>query len=159
MEKLTVQLMEYKIMTDFNILQEQPTKNGKKRNDRDEKGRFIAGNPGGGRPKDSISITSEIKKKLLEYTGKEKKKIYLELFIVKILNKALVEGDTSMLKQIWAYIDGMPKQQISIDNLEITQTLNYIEKLSLNQINVGSIQDNGKNIQGKRESIDHPASI
>ncbi|MEO5367791.1 MAG: hypothetical protein H7831_15810 [Magnetococcus sp. WYHC-3] len=74
-----------------------------------ETGRFVEGNPGGGRPKGSLSITAEIKKKLQEVPeGKEK--TYLQYLIDQILKKAVIEADQQTIKQIWNYIDGMPDQ-------------------------------------------------
>lgn len=80
---------------------------------RDEKGRFLkgtSGNPdgtGAGRPVGSISITAEIKKKLLEIP-KNQQKTVLDLLVNKIIRKAAVDGDDQMIKQIWSYIDGPP---------------------------------------------------
>lgn len=90
---------------------------------RDEKGRFLtSGNPegtGGGRPVGSISITAEIKLKLLEIP-KNEQRTYLDLLIQKILRKAILDGDAQMIKQIWYYIDGLPGiasvTQINVSN-------------------------------------------
>jgi len=70
----------------------------------------VSGNPNG-RPKGTISITAAIKKRLQEIPEGQKK-TYLELLLTRILSKAIKDGDTNMIKQIWAYIDGMPKQTI-----------------------------------------------
>ena len=75
-------------------------------------GRFVVGNPGGGRPKGSVSITGEIKKKLQEAAGNAK--TYLDLVIQKIIDKAIKDGDTATLRIMWSYIDGMPKQSTDI---------------------------------------------
>jgi len=75
-------------------------------------GRFVVGNPGGGRPKGSVSITGEIKKKLQEAAGNGK--TYLDLVIQKIIDKAIKDGDTATLRIMWSYIDGMPKQSTDI---------------------------------------------
>jgi len=77
-------------------------------------GKFIEGNPGGGRPKGSgISITTEIKKKLEEYPEGQKS-TYLQLLINRILKQAIQDGDQQMIKQMWNYIDGMPKQSTDL---------------------------------------------
>ena len=75
-----------------------------------EKGQ--SGNPAG-RPPGSISITTEIKKKLDEVPDGQKK-TYLELLINRILKQAVVDGDVQMLKTIWAYVDGMPRERKDI---------------------------------------------
>jgi len=83
-------------------------------------GKFIQGNPGGGRPKGSgISITTEIKKKL-EETPDGQKATYLQLLINRILKQAIQDGDQQMIKNVWNYVDGMPKQStdININNVE-----------------------------------------
>lgn len=72
-----------------------------------------SGNPKG-KPKGTISITQEIKKKLLT-CPKGKEKNYLEYMVDMILQKAIIEGDETMLKLIWNYTDGMPKQTIGGD--------------------------------------------
>ena len=83
---------------------------------RDEKGRFIegcSGNPSG-RPAGSVSITTEIKKKLDE-VPEGQKKTYLELLINKIVRQAIIDGNEQMIKFIWNYVDGMPEHKVSIN--------------------------------------------
>lgn len=70
-----------------------------------EKGQ--SGNPAG-RPLGSLSITAEIKKKLSE-VPEGQQKTYLEILVSKILKKAIQEEDFQTQKQIWNYIDGLPK--------------------------------------------------
>lgn len=74
---------------------------------------FVKGDPRinrNGRPPGSgISITTEIKKKL-EEVHPDQKATYLELLINKIFKQAIDNGDQHMIKNIWNYIDGMPKQ-------------------------------------------------
>ena len=72
-----------------------------------------SGNPDG-RPKGSgISITTEIKKKLAKVPQGEKS-TYLQLLIDKIMDQALKAGDKAMIRNIWNYIDGMPKQSSEV---------------------------------------------
>ena len=68
-----------------------------------------SGNPGG-RPK-GFSITAMVRSELDKVEPKTQKK-WGELVIKRILLKATNEGDTQMLKAIWSYIDGMPKQSM-----------------------------------------------
>ncbi len=86
-----------------------------------------SGNPAGRKP-GSVSITSEIKARLLKVfpeksaivigeDGKKLKKIkktYLEKVVETIFNNAIVQKDTRTLNQIWAYIDGQPKATLDI---------------------------------------------
>lgn len=104
---------------------------------RNSDGTFKQGHEGmGGRPK-GISITEEIRKKLAE-VPEGQKKTYLEILILKILKKAISDEDEQMIKQIWNYIDGMPKQSISHD---IDET---IEKIKIEVY--GNKTENNKNI-------------
>jgi len=77
-------------------------------------GKFIPGNPGGGRPEGAgISITTEIKRKL-EEMNPETKKTNLQTLLEVILESATKKKDHQMIKQIWNYIDGMPHQSQDI---------------------------------------------
>jgi hypothetical protein len=74
----------------------------------------VSGNPKG-RPKGTVSITEAIRRKLNEMapsTDNKEKRTYLEVLIIRIMNKAIIEGDQQMISRIWNYIDGMPKQSI-----------------------------------------------
>ena len=81
---------------------------------RDEHGRFLPGTSGNpnGRPH-GISITDAIKAKLKEVPEGQQKS-YLELLINKIMHKAIVEGDHSTLKDIWNYVDGLPRESVDL---------------------------------------------
>ena len=84
---------------------------------RNEKGQIIKGtaNPYG-RPKGSgISITTELKRKLEEVPEGQKAN-YLQLLIQRIVKQAIVDGDQQMIKNIWNYVDGMPKQTMGFDD-------------------------------------------
>lgn len=80
-----------------------------------EKGK--SGNPNG-RPKGTVSITSAIKAKLEEIYNDpdhpEEKKTYLEKVTETIFLNALKTRDPRTLKDIWSYIDGMPKATLDI---------------------------------------------
>lgn len=69
-----------------------------------------SGNPNG-RPKGSPSIIARIKKELAKIPSGQKI-TYLEILVKMILKKAIVDGDKEMIKLIWNYVDGMPKQAL-----------------------------------------------
>lgn len=88
-----------------------------------------SGNPKG-RPKGTVSITTEIKNKLLKIypkkvevtdplTGEKRlikeKKLYLDKIIEAIFENGIELKDPRTLNQIWAYLDGSPKQTIAGD--------------------------------------------
>ena len=89
-----------------------------------EKGQ--SGNPAG-RPPGSVSITAEIKKKLLEIPENQQKS-YLDLLINRILKKAVVDGNDQMIKQIWSYIDGPPRQAENFDTVMQDEHINLLNK-------------------------------
>lgn len=93
-----------------------PKKIGKNSALQDPKtGKFLPGNPGGGRPPGSgLSITTEVKRKL-EQVPEGQKATYLELLINRIFKQAIQDGDQQMIKQIWNYVDGLPRQKIDAD--------------------------------------------
>lgn len=91
-------------------------------------GKFVEGNPGGGRPKGSYSVVEMIKKKLQE-TPEGKDKTYGEYFVEKIMKKIAVDEDVSMMKDIINRVDGLPKQ-----NMDITSGDKPIPIMSLNAI-------------------------
>ena len=55
----------------------------------------------------TISITAEIKKKLLEIPEGQQK-TYLELLVNRIIKQAVVDGNEEMIMQIWIYLDSPP---------------------------------------------------
>lgn len=87
-----------------------------------ETGKFVKGNPGGGRPKGSVSIVEGIRRKLLEIEPVNQK-TYLELFLNTYFKNAIKEGDSQLIKDMINRIDGMPKQAVDVNNsgsLEVT---------------------------------------
>jgi hypothetical protein len=79
---------------------------------RDEKGRFVpgvSGNPAG-KPKDAFSITALVKAELEKLAPGVDKKTHAQRFIDTLFRKAIDDGDVQLIKSIWAYIDGMPKE-------------------------------------------------
>jgi len=107
-------------------------------------GQFIKGNPGGARPKGAgISITTEIKRELLKIPA-GKKSTYLALLIKRILVKGIIDGDLPTIKQIWNYVDGMPKQTIeNLTNESIERTLDIIKN---------GIKESNKAIQDRQRT-------
>lgn len=87
---------------------------------RDEQGRFLSGHSGNysGKPKGSLSITAKMRKEL-EIIPEGQKKSYLDELVSVILHKAIVEKDQQMIKTIWAFIDGLPKQTTTISDTEM----------------------------------------
>lgn len=83
---------------------------------RDKTGKFQkgkTGNPNGRPAGTGLSITTEIKRKLRE-VPKGQKKTYLQQLIQTIMDKAIKEKDSKTIKQIWNYIDGLPKQSVDV---------------------------------------------
>lgn len=65
-----------------------------------------------GRPK-GLSITEMVKEALEEIEPKTGKP-WKDLIVKRILIKAVNDGDQQMIKAVWQYIDGMPKQSTDI---------------------------------------------
>lgn len=88
-----------------------------------------SGNPGGRKP--GISITKLVKDELAKVEPKTQK-TWGQLVLNRILLKATRDGDTQMLKAIWAYMDGMPKQSTDItsggDKIERVDLTTLLEK-------------------------------
>lgn len=83
---------------------------------RNERGQFVpgvSGNPAG-KPPGSVSIVAEIKKKL-EEVPEGAKESYLKLFVFRLFQKAIIEGDTTLMKDIIDRVDGRAKQNIGLD--------------------------------------------
>lgn len=64
-----------------------------------------------GRPKDSFSILTILKRKLQECPKGEDKRTYAERIVEKLLEDAERKGDSQMRKIIFNYIEGMPAQK------------------------------------------------
>ena len=105
-----------------------------------------------GRPIGSgdISITAMVKRKLKEIPHKSHIS-YAEQVVEKILEKAIKEGDNTMLKQLWQYIDGMPKQDVGL----VTSDNKPIPFLNLN---INAFQSNLSNKQNNRIKAENQSS-
>jgi hypothetical protein len=101
----------------------------------------VSGNPDG-RPKGSISITTELKKEL-EKIPEGQRMTYLEAFIKKVLKKAIVDEDPQMMKTLWSYIDGMPKQAVEHSG-SLLSGLSEEEKQKLDKLLLGETIDENK---------------
>lgn len=64
-----------------------------------------------GRPKGTFSLVEMIKNKLQE-VPEGKDKTYAQYFIEQLMKKAVIEGDTQMMRDMINRVDGMPKQGI-----------------------------------------------
>ena len=76
-----------------------------------------SGNPKG-RPPGTISLTTMIKQELDKCPDSDNKKTYADLIVKRILTKAIKDGDPQMIKTVWAYIDGLPKADITITDVK-----------------------------------------
>lgn len=94
-------------------------------NIRDERGRFkpgVSGNPAG-KPKDTISITAAIRRRL-EMLGPDQKRTVLEHLADNIMQDAL-DGKPRERKLTWNYIDGMPQQKVEVSGDLIIEIVNF----------------------------------
>lgn len=102
--------------------------------ERDEKGRLLPGqeslNPGG-RPTGAVSITAIIKQKLREAPPGQIRPL-AELMADKILEKAYVDGNDAMLKEVWHFVDGMPNQKVDfgVDKENIGELTGFLTAMA-----------------------------
>lgn len=97
-------------------MSKNPKNNGAKSGLQDPKtGKFLPGNPGGGRPPGTLSLIGMLKAKLEEVEPESKRK-YAELLIDKIVDGAVTAGDEKQIKNILQYIEGMPQQSIVVED-------------------------------------------
>lgn len=87
--------------------------------ERDEKGRLLPGqkslNPNG-RPEGTFSLVELLKKELQELLpqikDKDERTTVAKAFVQIALEKAMVRGDVTMIRDIFNRIDGMPKHRV-----------------------------------------------
>lgn len=99
-----------------------------------------SGNPKG-RP--SFSITALVKEKL-QTKPEGMKETYAELLIKRILNKAIKEGNEAMIRNLWQYMDGMPKQSHELTGAQGKPLFLPSELLDKNEINTDTITGSEK---------------
>lgn len=104
-------------------------------------GKFVEGNLG--KPKGSRHLTTLVRDALKKLgKTKEGKEISYETALVEaILDKAIFEKDSQMIKLIWNYLDGMPTQDINLTDMDDIRK-NYFDKL--NELIKSSNQRNSK---------------
>jgi hypothetical protein len=87
---------------------------------RDNKGRFVPGNPGGpGRKTKEHSITTQLRN-LSEEVDKETGKTRAQLLAEKMWSMALDEDDRQVITQIVDRLDGKAKERHEISQVEPT---------------------------------------
>jgi hypothetical protein len=82
---------------------------------RNEKGQLLPGQTANpyGRPIGSVSIVTELRKRLQEIPTGEKR-AYIDLFVDRIMEKAMVEGDVAIMRDLIDRIDGKPAQSVDM---------------------------------------------
>ena len=94
----------------------------------DEHGKFkpgISPNPGG-RPK-GVSITKMLLE-TLEQKPEGSKITYAEAILKKILTKAIAEGNTQVLLELWDKVDGRSKQTLGFEDDDLAVFLRGPDK-------------------------------
>lgn len=81
---------------------------------RDKKGRFVEGHEKmGGRPKGSISLTS-MAKRMLEEIPTGERMTRAEAFLRRVFIMAINGSNEQMIKLVWNYVEGMPKESVEM---------------------------------------------
>lgn len=83
----------------------------------------VSGNPAG-KPKGARHFTTLVREALIKIakdptSGKEEK---METLLAKKAVLSALAGDTQMLKTIWAYLDGLPKATIELEDNRVDET-------------------------------------
>lgn len=92
----------------------------------ENKGQFKEGNCANpnGRPKKGNCLTELAKAYLDKKKGKKTNK---DLFIENVYKLAM-EGDVACIRLIWNYIDGMPVQNVAIDDMTKNPLMEKLER-------------------------------
>lgn len=95
---------------------------------------------------------ASILKDQLQRVSPDKQKLYAQLFIETLMEKAFDEGDMQAYKLIFQYVDGMPKQQVEVETgknlnslLEELHGINRTKQITISGQDVEdeqSVQDN-----------------
>lgn len=109
-----------------------PEITGEKQDTKFKKG--VSGNPAG-RPVGSVSIVEGIKRKLMEIEPGNQK-TYYDLFLSKLFQKAIKDGDVKLMTDMIDRTDGKPKQS--------TDLTSGGEKIETNQIIFTNFTDEAK---------------
>jgi|TARA_Y100000310_G_scaffold333028_1_gene409751 hypothetical protein len=114
-------------------LNKKPENTSDSKPKRDKKGRLLPGNSGNlkGKPKGSISLIAILKKRLNVCPKGQNKKTYAAMIIDKMILEAMRSGDVNMLRLIFSYVEGMPKQSLDINDpakVELIKSLENIVK-------------------------------
>ena len=102
-----------------------------------------------GRPPGSVSIVAEIKKKL-EEVPEGSKDTYLKIFVFRLMQKAIIDGDTTIMKDIIDRVDGRAKQSIGLDindgDEERTALKDLIAKINGESRETGDSKDDSEGV-------------
>jgi hypothetical protein len=77
-------------------------------------GKFVDGNPGGGRPKGSFSLKEKMRHELQKCPEGQDKFTYADMMIRRQLKESIESGDIQQIRLIWNYVEDMPKQNTDI---------------------------------------------
>jgi hypothetical protein len=99
---------------------------------RDDKGRFLPGNPGGpGRKPGSVSLLAIIRKKLEEYDETEKRTVADKLadqYIHAALNPSMMDRGVAF-RDLLDRLDGKPHQTITVDSAQDEAWLEFLKSV------------------------------
>ena len=103
--------------------------------DKDHRGRFISGHKKiGGRKTGALNLSTQVRNALKKISVGNSIS-YEEALVKKILHKAIVEGDTRIIKLIWSYLDGSPPRTANLENMsDLANPISTDQKVILDAI-------------------------